>query len=136
MWSSVCTKEESHWLETLLNFACRTVLCKRRDYSASSARKELGISTLSARRKIHLAQTVYKCISLQSPTYLSNLFPLQILTIILEHLLLLNKIFHVCVLPLARRHLVLSAHPYGDLFQTSDAVQTLRYSQDYVKITY
>ena len=72
---SVCTKEESHWLETLLNFACRTVLHKRGDYSASSARKELGISTLSARWKIHLVQTVYKCVSSQSPTYLSNLFP-------------------------------------------------------------
>ena len=87
---SVCTKEESHRLETLLNFVCRTVLHKRRDYSASSARKELGISTLSARRKTHLAQTVYRCISLQSPTYLINLFPLQLLTIILEHLQLLN----------------------------------------------
>ena len=73
MWS-VYTKEESLQLETLLNFACRTVLHKRRDYSASSARTELGISTLSARRKIYLAQTVYKCVSSQSPTYLSNLF--------------------------------------------------------------
>ena len=71
---SVCTKEENHWLETLLNYACRTVLHKRRDYSASSARKELGISTISARRKIHLAQTVYKCVSSQSHTYLSNNF--------------------------------------------------------------
>ena len=73
MWS-VCTKEESNRLETLLNFVCRTVLHKCRDYSASSARKELGISTLSARWKIHLAQTVYKCVSSQSPTYLSNCF--------------------------------------------------------------
>ena len=75
MWS-VCTKEESHRLETLLNFACRTVLHKRKDYSASSASKELGtcISTLSARQKIHLAQTVCKCVSSQSPTHLSNLF--------------------------------------------------------------
>ena len=71
---SVFTKEESYRLETLLNFACRTVLHKRRDYSASSARKESGMSTLSARRKIHLGQTVYKCISSQSSTYLSNLF--------------------------------------------------------------
>ena len=68
MWS-VCTKEE-----TLLNFVCRTVLHKRRDYSASSACKEVGISTLSVEQKIHLAQTVYKCVSSQSPTYLSNLF--------------------------------------------------------------
>ena len=28
----------------------------------SSARKELGISTLSTRQKVHLAQTVYKCL--------------------------------------------------------------------------
>ena len=83
--SSVCTKEGSHRLETLLNFACRTVLHKCRDYSASSDRKKLGISTLFARRKSHLAQIIYKCVSLQSPTYLSNLFPLQLLTIILEH---------------------------------------------------
>ena len=34
---SVCTKQDSYGLETLLNFACRTVLRKRRDYSASSA---------------------------------------------------------------------------------------------------
>ena len=74
MWS-VCTKQDSHRLETLLNFACRTVLRKRRDYFASSAHKELGISTLSARQKVHLAQTVYKCLSLQSSTYLNNLFP-------------------------------------------------------------
>ena len=87
---SVCTKEESHRLETLLNFACRTVLYKRRDYSASSARKELGISTLSARRKIHLAQTIHKCVSSQSLLILATFFPLQPLTIILEHLQLLN----------------------------------------------
>jgi hypothetical protein len=48
---SVCIKQDSHRLETLLNFACRTVLRKCRNYSASSARKELGISTLSARQK-------------------------------------------------------------------------------------
>ena len=69
---SVCTKQDSHRLEMLLNFACRTVLRKHRDYSASSTRKELGISTLSARQKVHLAQTVYKCLSLQS--HLNNLF--------------------------------------------------------------
>ena len=30
-----CTKDEAIHLETLLNFACRTVLRRRRDYSAS-----------------------------------------------------------------------------------------------------
>ena len=56
VWSG-CTKDEALRLETLLNFACRTVLHKRRDYSASAARSELGLSTLTARRNLHLAQT-------------------------------------------------------------------------------
>ena len=72
-WSG-CTKDEALRLETLLNFACRTVLRKRRDYSASAARSELGLSTLSARRNLHLAQTVFKCLSSESPSYLSQLF--------------------------------------------------------------
>ena len=67
----VCTKEESHQLETLLNFACRTVLHKRRDYSASSARKKFGISTLSARRKIHLAHANRIQMHIFTITYLS-----------------------------------------------------------------
>ena len=73
VWSG-CTKDEALHLETLLNFACRTVLRKCRDYSASAARSELGLSTLSARRKLHLAQTVFKCLSSESPSYLSQLF--------------------------------------------------------------
>ena len=73
VWSG-CTRDEALRLETLLNFACRTVLRRRRDYSASSARGELGLSTLSARRKLHLAQTMFKCLSSQSPPYLSQLF--------------------------------------------------------------
>ena len=68
---SVCTKEESHQLETPLNFACRTVLYKRRDHSPSFAHKELDISTLTAKWNVHLTQTVYKCISLYRITYLS-----------------------------------------------------------------
>ena len=72
-WSG-CTKDEALRLETLLNFACRAVLRRRRDYSASAARSELGLSTLSARRNLHLAQTVFKCLSSESPSYLSQLF--------------------------------------------------------------
>ena len=45
VWSG-CTRNEALRLETLLNFACHTVLRRRRDYSASSARGELGLSTL------------------------------------------------------------------------------------------
>ena len=67
-------KDEALRLETLLNFACRTVLHRHRDYSASAVRSELGLSTLSARRKLHLAQTMFKCLSSQSPPYLSQLF--------------------------------------------------------------
>ena len=73
VWSG-CTKDEALRLEALLNFACRTVIRKRRDYSASAARKQLGLSTLSCRRKLHLAQTMFKCLSSQSPQYLSQLF--------------------------------------------------------------
>ena len=73
VWSGY-TKDEALQLETLLNFASRTVLRKRRDYSASAACKQLGLSTLSCRRKLHLAQTMFKCLSSQSPQYLSQLF--------------------------------------------------------------
>ena len=73
VWSS-CTKSQSLRLETLINFACRTVLHRNRRSSASAARSELGFSTLSSRRKLHLAQSVFKCLSAQSPSYLSQLF--------------------------------------------------------------
>ena len=73
VWSG-CTKQESHRLETLLNFSCRTVLRRRRDYSATAARRELGLSTLASRRKVHTAQMVFKCLSSNTPPYLSQLF--------------------------------------------------------------
>ena len=73
VWSG-CTKQEACQLETLLNFSCRTVLCKRKDYSASAARRELGLPTLASRRKLHSAQMVFKCLSSNSPSYLSQLF--------------------------------------------------------------
>ena len=70
-----CTKAESLRLESLLNFACRTVLHRCKLSSASAARCERGLSTLSSRRKFHLAQTVFKCLYSPCPTYLSQLFP-------------------------------------------------------------
>ena len=73
VWSG-CTKDEALCLETLLNFACRTDLCRHRDYSASAVCSEFGLSTLSTRRKLHLAQTMFKCLSSQPPAYLSQLF--------------------------------------------------------------
>ena len=73
VWSG-CTKHEARQLETLLNFSCRTVLRKRKDYSASAARRELGLPTLTSRRKLHTAQMVFKCLSSNTPSYLSQLF--------------------------------------------------------------
>ena len=60
----------------LLNYACHTVLHKRRGSSASAACRELGLSTLASRRKLHLALTMFKCMSSNSPPYLSQFFPL------------------------------------------------------------
>ena len=68
------TKSESHRLESLLNFACCTVLRRCKHSSASAARHDLGLSTLSFRRKLHLSQTVFKCLSSHCPAYLSQLF--------------------------------------------------------------
>ena len=73
VWSG-SNKDEALCLETLLNFACHTVLCRHRDYSASAAHSELGLSTLFAKRKLDLAQSMFKCLSSQSPPYLSQLF--------------------------------------------------------------
>ena len=69
-----CTKFESNRLESLLNFTCRTALRRSKHSSASAARQELHLSTLSSRRKLHLSQAVFKCLSSQSPPYLSTLF--------------------------------------------------------------
>ena len=68
-----CTKDGLR-LETLVNYAWQTVLCKRKDYSASTTHKQLGLSTLTCRRKLHLALTMFKCLSSQSLQYLSQLF--------------------------------------------------------------
>ena len=62
-----CTNQEAHHLETLLNFSCRRVLRRHNDYSASAARRELGLSTLASRRNLHTAQQVFKCLTLNSP---------------------------------------------------------------------
>ena len=73
VWSN-CTQEESRRLETLLNFGCKVVLRRYRDYSSTAARKELNLTTLSLRRQLHMAQCMYRCLSLQAPPYLSRLF--------------------------------------------------------------
>ena len=70
VWSN-CTQEESRRLETLLNFGCKVVLRRYRHYSSTAARKELDLTTLSLRRQLHMAQCMFRCLSLQSPPYLS-----------------------------------------------------------------
>ena len=63
-------------METLLNYACCTVLRKHKGSSTLAARRELGLSTLASRRKLHLAVTMFNCMSSKSPPYLSQLFSL------------------------------------------------------------
>lgn len=74
VWSG-CTNQQAKHLETLLNFSCRTVLRKQKEYSACAARRELGLTTLASRRKLHTAQMVFKCLSPLSPSppYLAQL---------------------------------------------------------------
>ena len=110
VWSG-CTKGEALPLEILLNFACRTVLSRRRDYFASAARSDHGLSTLSARRKLHLAQTMFKCLSSQSLPYLSQLSSSQPLTITLVPLLLVNLICRLQELASGKRLSVLLVLP-------------------------
>ena len=75
VWAS-CTKKEAQQMETLLNYACRVVLHRRKHESATAARSELGMTTLTVRRKIHLDRLMYKCTHSQHPPYLASLFPL------------------------------------------------------------
>ena len=73
VWSS-CTQEESRRLESLWNYGCKMVLLRHRDSSSTAARQDLGLTTLTSRRKLHVAQCVHRCLSSQSPPYLSQLF--------------------------------------------------------------
>ena len=73
VWSS-CTQEESRRLESLFNFGCKTVLRRKRDSSSTAAIKELGLTTLTLRRKLHTAQLMFRCLSSKAPSYLTRLF--------------------------------------------------------------
>lgn len=72
-WSG-CTQEESRRLESLLNFGCKIVLRRCRFSSSSTALQELQLTNLASRRKLHMAQCMFRCLSSQSPPYLSQLF--------------------------------------------------------------
>ena len=73
IWSG-CTLDESRRLESLLNFSCKIVLHRRRDSSSTAALQELGLTTLTLRRKLHMAQCMFRSLSSQAPPYVSRLF--------------------------------------------------------------
>ena len=73
VWYS-CTKEEASSLERLQTYAAKIILRLSKHSSATSARKLLGLSTLSSRRKYHLAQHTYSTICGRHPEYLKKLF--------------------------------------------------------------
>ena len=73
VWYS-CTKEEASSLEQLQTYAAKIILRLSKHSSATSARKLLGLSTLSSRRKYHLAQNTYSTICGRHPEYLKKLF--------------------------------------------------------------
>ena len=75
VWNS-CTKKDAQHLESLLNFACRVVLHRGKQESATAARSDLGLTTLGVRRKVHVARLMHKCVHAHSPPYLASLFPL------------------------------------------------------------
>ena len=73
VWNS-CSKYESDRLEKLQNYAAKSILHKRRDFSSTTAREILGLSTLQCRRKFHLLCHTFKSVNHLHPTYLSDLF--------------------------------------------------------------
>ena len=69
-----CTSQESTRLERLHNLAIKTILHKSRSDSASAARQQLGVTSLEHRRRLHLAQQVFKSVKGIHPPYLKDLF--------------------------------------------------------------
>ena len=70
-----CSKQDSNCLQTLFNYACRIALHHPRLSSSSALWKYLGLSSLSTRRKLHLAQLILNsCHNSLVPLYPSSLF--------------------------------------------------------------
>ena len=135
VWSG-CTKDEALHLETLLNFACRTVLCRCRDYSAS-AHSELGLAALQQEENSTWPKPCSNaCLPSLLLTFLNFSLP-QPLTITLVPLLLANLICLLQELASGKRLSVLLVLPCGSLFQrTLELVQTLKLFQDFVSPSY
>ena len=68
-----CSKQESNRLQTLFNYGCRIALHHPRLSSSSALWKDLGLSSLASRRKLHLAEVMFKCHNSLAPPYLTSL---------------------------------------------------------------
>ena len=73
VWNN-CTQQDSSRLQTLFNYACRLVLHRPRLSSSCALWEDLGLTCLLTRRKLHLAELVYRCHNSLAPSYLSSLF--------------------------------------------------------------
>ena len=69
-----CTKSDCDRLETIQNFAAKSILRKKSSSSSTAARETLGLSTLKRRRELHLSYHTFKSVKNLHPNYLSNLF--------------------------------------------------------------
>ena len=118
VWSG-CTQSEASRLETLHNYACCTVLHKRKGSSSLAARRKLGLPTLASRRKLHLAVTMFNCMSSKSSPCLSELHS----TTTPAPLCLPNSTFHLIGPPLAKSHSVsLAPHCGNPCHRTSETL--------------
>ena len=100
-------------LETLLNYAYRTVLCKHRGSSKSDARREIGLPTLASRKNFTLLLPC-STVCLPSPLLIFLSFFLWLYPTTTPALLRLpSSTFHLIGLPLAKSHSVAWAQHYG-----------------------
>ena len=117
VWSG-CTLENSRCLERLMNFTCKLALRRSRDWSSSAALRDLQLTTLTSRCKLHLAQCMFRCLSFQSPPYLSKLFSYSYS----HRKTRSSSTAHLNLPPhLARNHLAFLVPPYGTPYHQSYA---------------
>ena len=70
-----CTQHDSLRLQSF-NYACRLALHRPCLSSSSAFWKELGLTSLHCRRRLHLEELTYKYLNSLAPPYLSSLFRL------------------------------------------------------------
>ena len=69
-----CSRQDANRLQTLFNYACGIALHCPCLSSSSTLWNDLGLSSLSTSRKLHLAQLMFKCHNSLAPPYLSSIF--------------------------------------------------------------